>query len=374
MIPVVNHDYRYIMMYSAKVGCTALRELYLHLHKSQMSASKQAQLSDYHNLNHVCPYDESIDYSDYQRFLVTRNPYGRIVSSFLDKYVYGLGREMEAMFERWPCSLGRRPDNFIEFLQYLATVEDADRDAHFQTQSYLLVNPVIITPNNTRFRWTGYSKPTEFPIHFQTDISNMNPFLKKVYKKIFKRDKALYQRACAYIDNQRRRNSIFYAEAEFPEAATMPIAALNELVWAPKPQDFLHSNEVRELIHKIYFCDFFHFGYDRDDVPHKTVKPEAGRLPDDFNWRDYIDLSLDLRTSDEVYSERTAVRHFLEFGGYEQPPRPYSRIPPTDFDWRTYLDLNPDLGEAGISSEYAAVEHYLIFGRSESRPYLKSGQ
>lgn len=40
---------------------------------------------------------------------------------------------------------------------------------------------------------------------------------------------------------------------------------------------------------------------------------------------------------------------------------------PGNFDYKTYLLLHPDLGEAGITSEEEAIEHYILFGKREGR-------
>jgi len=42
---------------------------------------------------------------------------------------------------------------------------------------------------------------------------------------------------------------------------------------------------------------------------------------------------------------------------------------PEDFDWRMYLAINKDLGEHGFSTEIKAKQHYLQYGRKESRVY-----
>jgi hypothetical protein len=42
---------------------------------------------------------------------------------------------------------------------------------------------------------------------------------------------------------------------------------------------------------------------------------------------------------------------------------------PSDFDWKCYLNNNPDVEEAGISTEYAAMGHYIIHGSRENRLY-----
>ena len=51
MIPIVNKKYKYILLYSAKSGCSSIRSLYLDLHRDEMSEEQLSGLNFYHNLN-----------------------------------------------------------------------------------------------------------------------------------------------------------------------------------------------------------------------------------------------------------------------------------------------------------------------------------
>jgi hypothetical protein len=70
---------------------------------------------------------------------------------------------------------------------------------------------------------------------------------------------------------------------------------------------------------------------------------------------------------EHIYNERTVIRHYLEFGRFESVPRAYRIEAPDGFDWRRYLSLNDDLPAAGITTELAAIEHYISYGIREQR-------
>jgi len=156
MIPVVNDQYRYIFLYSPKVGCTSIRRIYLELHKHEMSETELSSLDKYHNLNEVFPYDQAKDYSNYTTFILTRNPYSRIVSAFLDQYIFSRKGGVESMLANYGGD--KEPNNFLEFLQFLKKVPDSERDGHFQSQSHFPYTKHIVTKNNLRYRWLK-SKP-----------------------------------------------------------------------------------------------------------------------------------------------------------------------------------------------------------------------
>jgi hypothetical protein len=85
-------------------------------------------------------------------------------------------------------------------------------------------------------------------------------------------------------------------------------------------------------------------------------------LPQDFNWKNYLTLNVDLNFT----TEEECVKHFLHHGIFEN--RIYIFNIPEDFNWKTYLDLNPDLLEK-CTDKYSAINHYIKYGRNEKRKY-----
>ncbi len=83
-------------------------------------------------------------------------------------------------------------------------------------------------------------------------------------------------------------------------------------------------------------------------------------VPDDFDWKNYVDLYEDLREMNEL----EAKNHYLMYGYKEN--RKYKMKLPEDFDWKTYVDLNFDL--SGMT-DLEAKTHYLMYGYKENRKY-----
>lgn len=365
MIPIVNEKYQYILLYSAKAGCTSLRSLYLDIHQNELSQSQLERLDWYHNLNEVQVFDPNVDYSNYFTYTITRNPYSRVVSAYLDQYVFARNAGVRKMMEDCQPE-GSDPQNFIEFLQYLRRVPDHQRDTHFQSQSYFAYAEAVVSQSSLMYRWLRRKPPGAFGINYSGDIGEFNKHSENVFKRVFKNDKPKLDSALVKINQIKRHNSSFYGEQEYTSAATMPLSVLNEIVFAPKPQNFYLDEKAIALVDEIYANDFKLFSYKKGKIPVKQASQEITLIPDDFDWRMYLRLNPDL-PKDEIYNERSVVRHYLEFGRFEMHPRAFKIEAPKGFDWQRYLSLHQDLPKAGIRSELAAIEHYISFGIREER-------
>ena len=140
------------------------------------------------------------------------------------------------------------------------------------------------------------------------------------------------------------------------------------MVLAPCPQEFYVSKRARELVEYIYREDFYNFAYKEGIIPAKKGIDIQTVLPQAFDWQMYLELHPDLPPF-EIYNERTVVRHYLEFGQYEEIPRAFKLDAPLGFDWRTYLAKYPDLVVNGVDNEEKAIKHYLGFGIREGREF-----
>ena len=86
------------------------------------------------------------------------------------------------------------------------------------------------------------------------------------------------------------------------------------------------------------------------------------KLPQDFNWKNYLVLNVDLKFT----TEEECIKHFLHHGIFEN--RKYLLNIPEDFNWKTYLDLNADLLQT-CNNKYSAINHYIKYGKKEKRKY-----
>ncbi|NND82843.1 MAG: sulfotransferase family 2 domain-containing protein [Gammaproteobacteria bacterium] len=352
MIPVVNHELRYVMFYSAKVASSALRELFVGLHVPVV----EGEVDRYHNLHAEFAPRPDQDYAGFFSYQVTRNPYSRLISAYLDQYVYAglpikVGDEASAN--------GDKDLNFTDFIRALEQVPDAERDVHFQSQS-------------SQASFAHISSLAQRKPDLIADVKSLGSCLKAAYSEIFQRagrdvasELVLVQRL---VSERESRNSLYYAEQSYADAAQLSPAVLRAMVAAPKAQDFYLSAEIRATVQRIYQNDFASYGYSPDSVPQAKPSADLQLIPADFDWRTYLELNPDLALAG-MQSEREVVRHYLEFGRLEDIPRAYKVIAPAGFEWQKYLAKNPDLGAGGISDERAAVVHYLGFGVREGRQY-----
>lgn len=353
-------------MYSAKAGCSSLRRLFLKVHEHEFSDEIKKQLNTYHNLNELFPYECDRDYSGFRTYLISRNPYDRIVSAFLDQYVYYRGDHMQRMLNEYGEQ--REPSNFIEFLHFLKSVPDAERDMHFQTQVYFAHAPSIVTPRDFYFKWFGRKPEDAFGVDSVFDIKNFENAMRRQYKRVFRKNVPMRQHALDQLAQVKKTNSSFYGHENYDDASKLSVEEINCIVFAPKPQDFLVDPQAVKLIQEIYAQDFKLLGYNPARLPNKKAAKEIEDVPKDFDWKMYLRLNPDLHLRpEEFYNERTIVRHYLEFGRYEEPFRAYRLEKPEGFDWRSYLEVNKDLVRAGITTEEAAIEHYLGYGVREYR-------
>lgn len=100
-------------------------------------------------------------------------------------------------------------------------------------------------------------------------------------------------------------------------------------------------------------------------------------LPAGFDWQVYVGAHTDLQS----FSQARAEKHYASHGAAEgrlyseegvglfiaELEAEHGKLPEL-FDWKEYLDRYPDL--ASLGSSYAAAKHFLLHGRKEGRvPY-----
>jgi hypothetical protein len=86
-------------------------------------------------------------------------------------------------------------------------------------------------------------------------------------------------------------------------------------------------------------------------------------LPNDFHWRQYTYINKDLQF---IKTKKEAIKHYINYGKYEKRKYKidntnYKLYIPDDFNWRNYLDINKDLN---IRSKKKAIIHYILYGKN----------
>ena len=106
---LVSEKYRFLLGWSAKGGCSSIKSWFLDVHNIKPPADGNVhKFIGYGGTEYsYVDWGDPERYQNYQKFLVVRDPYKRLVSGFVNKYV---GRHFAN--DGW--------DNFSEFVQVLA--------------------------------------------------------------------------------------------------------------------------------------------------------------------------------------------------------------------------------------------------------------
>jgi Sulfotransferase family len=90
MFFLVSHKYKFLMGWSAKCGCSSVKHWYLDVHgvdKSRLGVPVYKAIG-YANTEYTrLDWNNSGLYRDYRKYAVVRNPYSRVVSGFVNKYI-----------------------------------------------------------------------------------------------------------------------------------------------------------------------------------------------------------------------------------------------------------------------------------------------
>jgi Sulfotransferase family len=90
MFFLVSHKYKFLMGWSAKSGCSSVKHWYLDVHgvdKSQLGMPVYKAIG-YANTQYTrLDWNNPGLYQDYRKYAVVRNPYSRVVSGFVNKYI-----------------------------------------------------------------------------------------------------------------------------------------------------------------------------------------------------------------------------------------------------------------------------------------------
>lgn len=172
---------------------------------------------------------------NYFKVIVARNPYNRIISSFLDKFC---GDDMQRLFVTQVNKKLECPDiSFYDFLRYLETTNEEHHNPHWRRQTYIIDNiqlDAVIHLENIKHDFTSYQQ-----------------ILGSDY---------LY---C--LDEKLQTTSYTNTELDIEQAPNLKQSQLldfkSKYKSYPSPKGFL-NNDCRKKTYNIYKKDFIRLSYD----------------------------------------------------------------------------------------------------------------
>jgi len=132
MFGLYSPKYKYIAYISAKCGCTTIRKLFLKIHESEIDTNTFHPPYQLHLTRYYFP----ILQSNVKKFLLIRNPYLRVVSMYINKYV---GHDSFLKNKLKSLNIPAFGNSFYQFLlllQHLKSMNTLDIDVHIEEQSH----------------------------------------------------------------------------------------------------------------------------------------------------------------------------------------------------------------------------------------------
>lgn len=90
MFFLVSHKYKFLLGWSAKCGCSSVKNWYLDVHgidKSQLGMPVYKAIGYAKTQYTKVEWGKPDLYRNYRKYAVVRNPYSRVVSGFVNKYI-----------------------------------------------------------------------------------------------------------------------------------------------------------------------------------------------------------------------------------------------------------------------------------------------
>ncbi len=351
MIPVVSDKYKYVFFYNPKSACSVARKLFLDLHRDELDSTQLTLLDDlkeknqdqWHSLNQLFPYVEGRNYDDYFKFTLVRHPAMRAVSAYLNRVVLKQ-TDQPKIAERLShyCGVNGRDIeinfSFHQFMVYLCNTPFEQIDnAHFAPQSHLkgpLAGANIETPFHPSKakgliaflkRRIGRSDSAHIKLDDVCKVETLNDDFLRVYGVIFKDQPKKLRDVEEALSVLPIHNATFSSSDVLHGAEDESADVLRARGQMPAYQSFMTEQTLGAMA-EVFKEDFLLFGY--------SVCP--GQDTHDFEK-----------------SKHERIRTYV----------------PEDFDWRHYIDANPDLPVSGINNKADAINHWIHHGRFEGREY-----
>ena len=225
-----SNEYKYIIRWNGKSGCSFFRQLFLYLHESE---AKNGITNKWHDLAKDFPIPSNV--SNITKIVLVRNPYSRVVSMFCNKYCGGLGHNLlSKKINLSKCTFR----HFVHKLYELKMKKLLNNyDVHINEQTY-----------NLNFDKQTYIIKLE---SFDRDII-------KIYSNILNL-KCLLPKVKSFIDN--KKNILKNITKRNDETELVSDKEYNTDSKIFPEWQYFYDKELIRLVRKIYRNDFINFKY-----------------------------------------------------------------------------------------------------------------
>ena len=227
-----SKKYDYLIRWNGKSGCSYFRQLFLHLHESEL---KDKPKNKWHDICKDFPVPRNINFRKTTKIILVRNPYSRVVSMFCNKYCGGEGHNLlskKITLEK--CTFR----HFIYKLKQLYENNEINSfDIHTREQAF------------------------DCKIDSNTHVVKLESFNKSI-KDIYKRNKVLAKLLPKLLDFLSNNNKVITNETKRNEnkckAYDIEYSVDHKIfpIW-----NNFYDNELKKIVYKIYKNDFLLFNY-----------------------------------------------------------------------------------------------------------------
>lgn len=228
-----SDKYKYLIKWNAKCGCTLIRRFFLYLHKDE----KDCKENEWQTGLKTFRYNFEDKPQIINTFIVVRNPFKRVVSMFINKYMGPLN--VDNLRHKFIL-----PENsFLSFVLKLKELKEKNEwlDIHLipQYYNYNDDDDIIIKLENIKNRL----------INLYSTIYRLNPLKRKTIE--------FFSKDIGFINETVKNNTTNF----------VGLTKYKDNYNGPWPDyKFFYNEDIKKLVYEIYKEDFIKFKYNYDCI------------------------------------------------------------------------------------------------------------